>query len=256
MRGRINNVENKTFRLEYLPFDSEVFGFGCGRLYLKDGSLSDSSFRKGLEEARRLGFGHIVAKIPSEEVGQCNMLESLGFRFKICSLELEKVDVSGNLWCKKVLPYNSKHSSQIIDITREGFSQNTRFHYEEAFKEEKVVKLYHKWISNLTKDRLVKVFVYVSGKTVAGYITVKAAKDNPMKGNIGLFAVRRDERQKGIGRALLNGMQAAVAGSINSLSVMTESINYPALKVYVACGFDISRSWSVFHLLLRAEKGK
>mgnify|MGYP003393754733 CR=1 FL=1 len=250
MNLRINGIDSSYLKIKYLDFDTRIFGFVCGRLYIKRRDLSEKIIESALRKAKKLGFRHLVIKVHSEHVYLCNLLENFNFKFKTCSLELEKKEFTKKKRVSNVFLYDSKYKDQLVSITKEGFSGRTRFHFEGEFEKRKIDELYEKWTLNLVRDKSVKIFVYILRKLVKGYVTVKLLDRKLEKAHIGLFAVLSNQRGKGVGTQLLERVEAEMPGSIKSLTVMTESINYPALKTYIRSGFVITKSWNIFHLIL------
>lgn len=232
-------------KIEYLKFDSEIFGFACGRLLL-EGKASADGLRGLLERAKADDFSHLVVKVASEDVFACNLLEDNGFKFKVCSLELEKENNLNKNIVDNIFPYETEQKDSVVEMTKNAFSQGTRFHLEESFKAGKIEELHRQWISNLIDDKDVRIYVHRVEDRVTGYITVKVTDSRV--GHIGLFAVAESFKGKGIGAKLLKGAEAILHEELTGLRVVTESINYPALKVYCDSGFRVRRALNVLHL--------
>lgn len=236
-----------------LPFDSEIFGFGCGELVVSENKLSATALEEVLWRAYSKKIRHLCAKVPAAWVQVGNALERKGFLLKVSSLDLtKKLGLERKKWVEKgLLSYGVTVSEvsdrkRIIEITNDAFSSGTRFHFE--FPPENVVKFYAQWICNLLEKPDVTVLVsrngrVIDGMVVDGYISISDS------GNVGLFAVAQKSQGKGIGNKLLKGVSAFVEskGSCKTLNARTESINYPALAIYCKNGFSINRAWHVFH---------
>lgn len=240
------NAEIDKILLEFLPFDTEIFGIRCGRVRIMNDAISKEGLESILEKAREQQIKHLVAKVPSEWVEISNLMEDFNFRFKVCSLYLEKKLVKIENRIEDISPYERDSDSRLISITEKAFSSGTRFHFEQKFQAARIVELHRRWINNLIKDRNVRIYVHRDGATITGYVTVKI-QNNSERGHIELFAVDEDYRGRSIGTKLLSALDRALCNEIDILSVMTESINYPALKTYFNNRFIIKKSWNVFH---------
>jgi ribosomal protein S18 acetylase RimI-like enzyme len=145
--------------------------------------------------------------------------------------------------------FDGQERRVLLQITRDAFSGGTRFHHEPRFSPVCVEILYERWISNLIDERDVRIFVCRTDQRIAGYVTVNI-KRGERSGHIGLLAVHSCYRGKGIGSRLLSALDFHLYGEVDTLSVVTESFNYPALRAYGRRGFIVEKSWNVFHLAL------
>lgn len=243
------HIQKNDCSIEYLPFDTEIFGIKCGKLNVKGDCLTAPAMHRILKRAKEDRFKHLVVKIPAENISICNVLEDCKFRLKMCSVELEKT-IHLLISKKEVLLFDKKDAARLCEITLTSFSSGTRFHFENTFKPRKIGEFYRRWITNLMNDKEVKIYTHCLAGKISGYVTVKVPAENPTNGHIGLFVVDKKYRKQGIGTKLLRGLESNLYGRVNTLNVMTESINYPALKVYCSNGFMIKKSLYVFHISL------
>ena len=244
-----------TARVIPLPFDSGIFGFPCGRLDLGDAPVSSRRLDELMREARALGIQHLVVRFPSEWVDVRGELESRGFGFMVDSLSLEKLlgrsdraghDGEARETDADVKVYEGDRDERLVEITARAFNTNTRFHLEPAFSPADVERLHRRWIRNLIADEKVQIFVHRDGGNVTGYVTL-ATEEASRCGRVGLVAVDRGCRRRGIGNALLGTLASAVRGRLDTIKVMTEVINTPALRLYARAGYTIRQSWTVLH---------
>ena len=232
--------------INYLPFDSEIFGFGCGELVVKE-ELSTEALNEVLLQARERKIRHLCAKVPAAWVQVGNVLEGDGFLLKISSLDLtKKLEKKEDCLPDTITVFEANDPDRLVKITVDAFDSGTRFHCEPSFSLENVTRLHSRWVYNLLKNPNVTVLVSQDKSIINGYITVEMDLTSG-NGNIGLFAVHKDSRNKGIGKRLLKAAVIFAASNCELLQVRTESVNYPALNVYCKCGFSISGAWHVFH---------
>lgn len=234
--------------VQFLAFDTEIFGIQCGRIEIHDEYLSEIDINNILKEASDLNIKHLVVKVPSEWVKVCNILESLKFKIKVCSLLLEKKTTQSINIIDDIFLYEGTDDNRVIDITVNAFSSGTRFHFEEQFSPGRIKLLYEKWIDNLMNNPKTHILVHKEDSIITGYIAVEFKEQPGNIGHVALFAVDNKYRHKGIGNKLLSAVNSCITDKTDSLSVITESINYSALKLYIDNGFSIRKSWHVFHL--------
>ncbi len=110
--------------IKFLPFDTEIFGIKCGRVEIKNNSLSRKELKCILDETRRQQIEHLVAKVPSEWVEICNLLEDFNFRFKVCSLGLESKITHDIDNVEDAVIYEGSNDCRLIEITEKAFSES------------------------------------------------------------------------------------------------------------------------------------
>jgi len=250
MSDALSDQGNDSCYVDYLSFDSNIFGFKCGKLQINGNNLTQQYLENILNDAKTKKFKHIMVKLPTDNIQICNLMEENNFRLKMCSLDLEK-KITGNyveVYQRDVFLYNEKDRDVLTKITKDVFSCGTRFNYEARFPVGKVRNLYKQWISNLINDENEKVYVFREMGKTKGYITLKMRNGTLGNGHIGLFAVDPGWQGKGVGFKLLNSLGGKLTSKIDTLTATTESINYSALKTYIRSGFIIKKSWSVLHL--------
>lgn len=239
---------NDKVRLQFLPFDTDIFGFACGELMIEDEALSEKDIHHCLQDAYGQNMRHLCVKIPAEWVNVGNILEGCGFLLRMCSLDLGRPLSTGQNESREdgTEIFDGCQVEQLLEITERAFARGTRFHFEPAFAEEQVKNLHRQWIGNLLRDDDVILLVVKEEGEIAGYISVKI-DTRTRRGHIGLFAVHPGRRNKGLGSKLLRGAVFHAAKQADAIHARTECINYPALNVYKRNGFSITRSWYVFH---------
>lgn len=241
-----------------LPMDTAVFGLSCGRLELGDTPPTGARLDELIAEARELELGHIVARCPSEWDETCRELEARDFKLVIDSVSLEKAlpgvagatGGAGGDECVDL--YQGEDDGRLIEITRQAFSSNTRFHLEPAFAPEAVTAFHDQWIRNLIADDAVWILVHRNTDRITGYVTV-ARESGSRRGHIGLIAVEEAGRGRGVGGLLVQGAESRFVSQLDTLSVMTESDNVAALSLYRRLGFRVTRSWRVLHSCLSSS---
>ena len=85
------SIKTNPFSLEYLPFDSEVFGITCGRMIISEPEVGRMELREFFFQTKQENYVHLVAKVPAEWISINRGLQDLGFKFIVTSLNLEKI---------------------------------------------------------------------------------------------------------------------------------------------------------------------
>jgi ribosomal protein S18 acetylase RimI-like enzyme len=126
-------------------------------------------------------------------------------------------------------------SSSLYSLAYES-GRYSRFNLDTKFSEKNFIQLYQAWVeaschSNFATD----VLVYRVKKEPLGFVTFSIKEK---KATIGLIAVKPDFQGKGIGSALLNGVEnALVKQGCNSLIIPTQLINKQACSFYEKMGY-------------------
>lgn len=140
----------------------------------------------------------------------------------------------------------TKISEQLYDLAIQA-GKYSRFNIDKNFKSHHYEKLYREWIEqSLNKNIADKVFVYKNMNEELGIITI-GKKDNCAF--IGLLAVDKLARNKGIATALLNcAEQYAAHENLKELQVVTQQQNLPACKLYEKNNFNAISLVNIFHI--------
>jgi ribosomal protein S18 acetylase RimI-like enzyme len=239
-------AEESELSLEFLPFDTNLFGVKCGKVsfgaadFLKDGAANL------IFHAKKERYRHIVAKVPGEWVHAGEFLREAGFSFIVESIELKKDVLAGRELPENIFVYTEGENDRLVALTREAFSGKTRFHLDGTFPPEKATQLHERWIVNLVNDPNIVVLVHRVDGIIEGYITINCQNSGAQKGHIGLFAVDRKFSGRGIGSRLLESIESLDEFDLTTLWAMTESINQSAIKTYTANQFRPIKRWNVF----------
>lgn len=107
--------------------------------------------------------------------------------------------------------------------------------------------LYTLWMKrSLTREIADEFFVYATKEeNAAGFVTVKAGKDNC---TIGLISVAQEMHGKGIGKKLLAAVDFfGRKRSLDCVNVVTQQRNVQACAFYEKAGFNIARREYIYH---------
>jgi len=122
----------------------------------------------------------------------------------------------------------------------------TRFYRDTNFNRNLVTEMYRIWVKNHMNADNAKVIGAYMDDQIIGLITYELSSNNIPR--IGLFSVKRNSGNLGVGSQLLNKcvMDLMQKGK-NSLSVVTQKSNSNALKFYLKNGFEIESTYNWFH---------
>jgi dTDP-4-amino-4,6-dideoxy-D-galactose acyltransferase len=114
--------------------------------------------------------------------------------------------------------------------------RDSRFYFDGRFPRERCDALFATWIRTSFEGWADVVLVAVVDERPVGYVTCHL--DTPATGRIGLIGVGDGARGRGAGRALVQSAIDWCGGhGAESLSVVTQSRNVQAQRLYQRCGF-------------------
>lgn len=120
----------------------------------------------------------------------------------------------------------------------------TRFYRDPGFDRDRCAELYDLWISKACAGGSPRVFVALSDRQPAGYLTCQVAGG----GRIDLVAVAEAAQGKGLGRALvLEALRWFAEQPLDRVSVVTQGDNAAARRLYEGCGFRTRSEQVYFH---------
>lgn len=258
-----NNKLIATGGIEYLDFDSHHFGCKIGRLidtiYVEKTSLVQKKdiIKILLTEAFQEGFSHISAKYFSENLSDVQVLESSDFSIVVCNIILSRNVLNEDIINPPSLIRNATTADlkSLQSITSLCFSDGTRFHLDHHFSREKSTELHVRWVENLLISKEAKVWCAEIDSTVVGFITCQILDHSDISeekvGYIDLIAVDKNYQGRGIGSSLISAVLFYLKGKVEKVMIDTESINYPALRLYQKNNFSIVGSRYVLHKWLQ-----
>ncbi len=125
----------------------------------------------------------------------------------------------------------------------------SRYKRDPLFPKHLFEKLYKYWIVRSIHKEIAKDTLVVKDKgDILGMITL--GTDNQM-GNIGLLAVAKEYRRKGIGKLLVEkANHYFVQKGCSAVKVNTQSLNIAACTLYESCDFVIEKRNVFFHFWL------
>lgn len=233
-----------TLRVERLSWDTGFFGFGVGRLHAPFGTLS--ALENALSEARASGLRLIYGICEHGEMQSSAIAASAGGvlvdakRTYAIALEGD----AGNL------PLDMAESDacsrrQLRSLAWQAAEQS-RFRVDRRLPAGAWRRMYSIWMRNSLNGTIADaVLVEREGDRIVGMVTVAHRSE---RGQIGLLAVDRGARGRGVGRRLLQAARArCIAARCNALAVVTQGTNAAACGLYEAAGYRLAEQQNIFH---------
>lgn len=124
--------------------------------------------------------------------------------------------------------------------------QNSRFKLDPNFTENQFKELYKKWVDNSLKKQFAdKIFYVKIDNEIVGFVTLKEQKTHS---SIGLIAVSKNHRGKGIGTQLLAASELhCISKNIFEMQIPTQKANIVACHFYEKSGYSITKETIVKH---------
>lgn len=233
---------------EFLPWDTELFGFPVYRLNVKSANLVDLPIDSELQLLANMGVKLIYVFSDKNLDFQQTSRFSMGFRSKKVGLTNSSLKPSG--LNDSVVQY--KHSS-VNELAIKALvvqaGVHSRFNLDPMIPKHKFVRMYCEWIEKCISGHLAdQVFVYKISGVIVGFISLKKMADDSSC-SIVLISVDEAYRGQGIARALINSANhwARVNGCC-VLSVSTQASNDPAISLYSHMGFKVTQQEYQLHL--------
>jgi dTDP-4-amino-4,6-dideoxy-D-galactose acyltransferase len=231
--------------IKRLEWDSDFFGYEIGKGYLESLSDIDCEF-----------LNHACANFKLVYIFTNNLIkcEALNLVDEKITFELENykaqtVLLDEGFEIKSFQLYRNRPDKQkaLKDLALEA-GIYSRFKTDSNFTNNEYEKLYIEWIeSSLSGSNAFEVLGVVDNiARILGFITLgRKGKD---LGEIGLIAVSEKARGKGIGKALIKrSLNIFLDMEINTVQVVTQKRNLPAMALYNSVGFKIKESLNIYH---------
>ena len=219
----------------FLEWDSDFFSCRIGRVVGAKLKTSDMPLIEQWVVAERIDCLYLLSAI--EDVATPPLARKQGFDMVDLRLTYER-KVDAQAYRTSLRPAKSDDRPALQQIAR-GTFVNTRFYRDPHFAP-RADALYEVWV-----DRALNGFadcVLVAGDDAgapAGFVCCHRREGTA--GEIGLTAVRADQRGRGVGAELVQGALAWFAGNgLSSAFVVTNGANIPAQRLYQRQGFGSS----------------
>ena len=229
--------------LKPLDWDTAFFGVSCARVMLNE-ALSEQETENMLELCKDFDFV-TIENTCGDPVNDFYLGTKSNAYITDCAVTLKKKSEPHSL---EELEGNSirlaveEDLAWIEKIAGNAFS-TSRFYNDPCISKEKASDLYKSWARNAFKDENKKIFV--TDEQSGFLIYYQNGKD----AHLNLIAAGGENRKKGVGTALTKyADNYAFENGCEDFYVGTQSVNLPAINLYVKCGFRFSKATKIFHL--------
>ncbi len=237
-------------KFQKVDWDTTHFGYGVARIDLAGiGNLVDLNQR--LEYTRSCGIRLVYFFVPSEDFEANNLVKRAGG-----FLADEKItylaNVAGGLKLENtfnIVSYLGKPLNDRLMLLSFEAGVYSRYKLDSNFSHNEFIDLYTEWIRKSLNGEIARdVLVYKEDETEVGFITL-GERDG--RCNIGLIAVDKDYRRKGIGEKLVGeAFQKASEWGYGQLDVVTQKANISACRFYEKIGFEAESVVNIYHFWL------
>lgn len=265
-----SNLELAT--VQKTPFDTEIFGFPCGKVTAlaklsDDTSYNDhlSLYKSMLAKVRESGLEYLIARVLAGHWQRIHALEDCGFKLidgiSLFTRALKEVEYqsSEKIPQLKILEAPDSFDRQLAQIARDSFTKS-RFHNDQIIPAQAAAKIHEQWALNCLHKKVADILLVaeIDGKA-AGFVTVRLNR-KPIEvarsctAIIDLIAVSPTFAGHGVGTALVNAaLSWAKAHGADHLDVQTQTDNYSAQALYNRCGFKVAGQFFTFRWSSRSD---
>lgn len=229
-------------QFEYLPWDSDFFGFRVGKFLgeEKESSEFEADLKVLFEENIELIYYYSEEALPI----------SFFSEFYDCLLVDVKIPVKKALVSKQINPKisvytESSANKELIELAQLA-GTHTRFNIDPKISQEKFENLFQIWIEKSVSGEMAsKVLVYKENSKIIGFATLS------IDGNIGyapLLAVNRKFEGLGVSFAIMDAVESEMYDhGCEFLVSSTQEVNRKALKIYERWGCEFGKGIYVYH---------
>lgn len=228
---------------EILQWDSDFFNFKVAKIN-NDVLLNDVFFGK-------LYNGNVQLAYYSSKT---KLTESFNEYYSVALVD-EKItflkEIEKSSLIDKTESYLEKYpDKKLIKLSIES-GIYSRFNVDPKIGKNKFEELYTEWIiKSVSKEIADDVLVYKIDDQIAGFVTIGQKNG---KADIGIIAVDKGYRGKGIGKTLMKVAENFYFDKLKLIQVVTQSDNLPAIKLYVSCGYKQEKTEYFYHLWKKAN---
>lgn len=234
---------------QILNWDSDVFGFGVGKIVPE--RLSESELTAALQTLKNEKIKLVYWASDSQDVASQNAAQAQqGFLADrkvtyLMSLKDYRPIAHGNLMEK----YKETIPTKELEFLALQSGMYSRFKADPKISDIIFEKIYKLWIANSVNKQIAQaVLIAKKQQHLAGMITLG---DKNKRGDIGLLAVHPDYRGLKIGADLVYAGQTwFIEQGYQQSQVVTQLNNKPACALYEKCGYSIEKIENFYHFWL------
>lgn len=240
-----NNIEIYLSKL-----DTDRFGFQVAKI---SDSIENPSMI--LQELKKISTKLVIARINLKKMKLINQLEKIGFTYKDAqitfSFDLNKelpINTHKDFLLTK---YNSRHLSQIIEMTKYSFKNYGHYFADEKLDKDKCLEIYVDWIKRCCENTDVADNIIIAEKNdlAIGYLALKTYDNKNERYVAGVIgAVDPEYRKMGVFQAInIESILLAKELGANRIENNVLITNYPVMKSYTSLSYKIINSEITMH---------
>ena len=233
----------------FLEWDTNFFGLNIGRIdtkFINKNSIKEVLQKKKIEGFELIYLYHPIALDTEMEYFPEYLVDIKCDLSHECGIEAPCSHIENN----NITEYNKTFpDKELLDLTFQSGAQS-RFKKDLNFSPDSFQKLYSEWIKkSITKELADFVFVANQNGKITGMITFKVEHN---VGTIGLMAVDKNQRNKGIGSSLIQKVKyCAQNRELLTILVSTQKLNREAIAFYKKNNFKLFKQTKIYHFWLR-----
>ncbi|HWW39895.1 GNAT family N-acetyltransferase [Pedobacter sp.] len=226
--------------IERVDWDSNFFGFEIGRITIDD--LNGFNYKDFKNESEKYRLVYVLSK-DNLNLNNLTLVDNKVVFHRENISNINRLSFTENM----VLFDERKHDvDQLVSLALES-GVYSRFYLDKNFKNGEYRKLYTEWILKSINGELAFNILIANEKSkILGFTTI--VKKNEILADIGLVAVHKDARGRGIGMGLINKtIEIARESNFKEIQVVTQMDNIPARKLYTNANFVIKDNINIYH---------
>jgi dTDP-4-amino-4,6-dideoxy-D-galactose acyltransferase len=236
-----------------LEWDSNHFGFDVARI---PSDIADADLHVALSEARRGGYRLVYWATNAERGAPPWLLSEFDGRLVDRKVTFARqlpathrdTTRNGNLICERFTGLQC--SDELVGLAIDA-GVYSRFALDARVPVESFRRLYRIWIERSVSGEIAGAVLVAKNREtksdtpLAGMVTVKV--ENGV-GNIGLIAVAKASRRRGIGPTLIESAeQWMIEHGAHKATVVTQAANAPACRLYQRVGYEVEQAENYYH---------
>lgn len=216
------------YKIEKLEWDSNHFGISIGNLNFDEESNIEIN-----------QYDTIFAKIETTRFDIIEKLENEKFCLKNILIVFSGENLAGEISSNiEILEKNKLQ--QVLKLCENTFLES-HFYKNKNFSEEKINKLYQKWVTNkFTLGQ--QIYIFIEKDEVLGFLLEKKDRNEV---SIDLIAVKKEKRGQKIGEKLINFF--IKKNKDKKMFVGTQITNKQAIRLYERLGFRFEKTINIYH---------
>ena len=242
-------LSTENLYVEYLNWDSQLYNKRICKI-TKD-KLNEVQLKHCLEWAESNNIDCVYYLIDSSDITYVKIAERNGFNFVDFRLTLSNQIKCNNLIKSKITLPHLIREAQSVDLLKiKALARldhiESRFFKDSNFDKNISEKLFELWIDRNVRSESSVILICKIESEIAGYIAINYENNI---GVIELIGVDPKFRGKGIGvNLILASIDWFKNKNVDSVNVVTQGTNIPALRMYIKSGFYPIQSKSWYHL--------